>query len=151
MPPDTSTVSDELRRSGRLDAIGGLLTQNEARQGMGYDALPDGDRYLWELTGTPPPIAAAPPKKPTGLGWTPPVAKATTTPDDPLDGAAPQDWQGRLEVLEQLYRDYRAGQTPPETPLTEARCPGCTHKLAENVNRGARIQCRSCRAVVEVT
>lgn len=124
--------------------IGGLLTQNEARQGIGYDALPDGDRYLWQLTGTPPPIAAAPPKKPTRLDWQPPAQKGA----DPfvLDGDVPTDWSEQLAWLDRQYAQYRASRQPALSVITQARCPDCHRLLARNVNADATLWCQRCRS-----
>lgn len=52
--------------------LGGLITQNQALDGMGYGAIgPEGDRYVWEISGTPPaiPPAPAPPRRPTRLSY----------------------------------------------------------------------------------
>ena len=50
----------------------GILTQNQAAEAMGYPALgPEGDRRIYEITGTAPtmPPTPAPPRKPTQLSY----------------------------------------------------------------------------------
>lgn len=48
----------------------GVLTQNEARAGMGFDAVEDGDRYLFDITGTAPELPKPRlPREPTRLGY----------------------------------------------------------------------------------
>ncbi len=55
--------------AGTTGWLSGLLSKNEGRAALGYDAIPDGDVYVSDLTGVVPTIPPPkPPKRPTTLG-----------------------------------------------------------------------------------
>ena len=82
--------------------LAGYLTKNEARQGTGYDAVDDGDVYVYELTGTPPAIPpAVPPKKPTTLSYRAEHPAQAARDEQTLA----RTWGPRLEEIRAAYLD----------------------------------------------
>ncbi len=91
----------------------GLLTQNQALEALNYPSIgPEGDRYVWEITGTPPEMPKPkPPMRPTRLGYDPSTPAAPLLVPEvhcPVDGCG--RWIGRnLNIGGEAYCPVHKG------------------------------------------
>ena len=79
--------------------LAGLLTQNQALEALGYPNLgAEGDRYNWQITGTPPPMTPPkPPRSPTNLDVSDLLHRASAAEQPSGDTRCPKcdRWIGR--------------------------------------------------------
>lgn len=84
--------------------LSGIASQNEARGMVGLDALPEGDRFIFDLSGTAPPLAT-PPKTPTTLSYRKGQGVLPQHED-----AMEARWLPRLEEMRRQYLDLLASR-----------------------------------------
>lgn len=84
----------------------GMIKQNEARAAMGYDADPEGDRYIYDITGNPLTMPSPRlPRRPTTLSYR---AKARHPQAAAHETSLHAEWTRRLRDVRESYLGLEA-------------------------------------------